>query len=60
MIVYGLIAYIGIIALTIGYFIVKKMGDRANADKNLEEEDPNVDDNGNPSGDVDSPGKKPP
>jgi hypothetical protein len=27
MIVYGLVAYLGMIVLTIGYFIVKKSGD---------------------------------
>lgn len=27
MIIYGLIAYIGIIALSIGYFVAKKTGD---------------------------------
>ena len=30
MIVYGLIAYIGIAILLVGYFIVKRIGDRKN------------------------------
>jgi hypothetical protein len=27
MIVYGLVAYLGMIVLTIGYFVIKKSGD---------------------------------
>ncbi len=27
MIVYGLVAYLGFVALTVGYFIIKKSGD---------------------------------
>ena len=35
MIIYGLIAYLGIIILTIGYFVVKKMGDRTQPSEDL-------------------------
>lgn len=27
MIVYGLVAYLGLVALTVGYFVVKRSGD---------------------------------
>jgi hypothetical protein len=29
MIVYGLVAYIGFVILTAGYFVIKKMGDKS-------------------------------
>jgi len=32
MIVYGLTAYLGIAALTIGYFVAKKVGDARSAE----------------------------
>ena len=38
MIIYGLIAYLGIILLIIGYFIVKKIGDRTQPSNTLNEE----------------------
>lgn len=36
MIVYGLIAYLGIAALTIGYFIAKKLGDARSSEDSSE------------------------
>ena len=33
-VIYGIIAYIGLTALTVGYFIVKKLGDQYDNNRN--------------------------